>query len=86
MFITFKERYKNLAAIKSTEWDEPKMLIKIVLAYYDKNVDDIHILFLILPMFSNRYPIDINVSLFLIYYNYCLIKLIFVFILISKVF
>ncbi|XP_029341770.1 transformation/transcription domain-associated protein isoform X2 [Acyrthosiphon pisum] len=56
----YKERYKNLAAIKSTEWNEPKMLLKIVLAYYRDNNDEVFILFQILPVFSNRFPIDIN--------------------------
>lgn len=56
------------------------MLIKIVLAYYKQNVDEVFILFQILPMFSNRYPFDVNVSLFFIYYNFYHLQLIFVFI------
>lgn len=56
----YKERYKNLAAIKSTEWNEPKMLIKILLTYYRDNDDDVCILFQVLTVFSNRLPIDIN--------------------------
>jgi len=63
MFIIFfKERYKNLANIKSTEWDEPKMLLKIVLAYFKTNINEIFVLFQMLPMFSYRFPIDTNVS------------------------
>lgn len=38
------------------------MLLKIVLAYYRDNNDEVFILFQILPVFSNRFPIDINVS------------------------
>ncbi|VVC36854.1 Hypothetical protein CINCED_3A003660 [Cinara cedri] len=58
--IQYKDRYKNLAAIKLTEWDEPKMLLKIILIYFKSNVDQIFILFQLLPAFTSRFPIDIN--------------------------
>lgn len=38
------------------------MLIKILLTYYRDNDDDVCILFQVLTVFSNRLPIDINVS------------------------
>jgi len=60
--IFFKERYKNLAAIKSSEWNEPKILLKAIVAYYKNNNDEVFILFQVLPVFSYRFPIDINVS------------------------
>lgn len=63
----FKERFKNLAAIKSTEWDEPKMLLKIVLTYYRENLDEVIILFQLLPVFSYRFPVDVNVSFSFLY-------------------
>jgi len=66
MYFIFKERYKNLAAIKSTEWDEPKMLLKIVLTYFKNNIKEVGVLFQILPVFSYRFPVDINVSLFFV--------------------
>lgn len=74
-FYNFKERYKNLAAIKSTEWNEPKMLLKIILTYYRNHKDEVFILFQILSVFSNRFPIDINVSFIcylcvLIFFNF----------------
>lgn len=40
------------------------MLLKIILAYYKNNIDEIFILFQILPVFSYRFPVDINVSIF----------------------
>lgn len=64
-FFFFQERYKNLAAIKSSEWDEPKMLLKIVLAYFKNNIDEVCILFQMLPVFSHRFPVDIIVSFIL---------------------
>lgn len=63
LFLFFlKERFKNLAAIKSTEWDEPKMLLKIILIYFKANIDEVCILFQLLTVFSFRFPVDLNVS------------------------
>lgn len=45
------------------------MLLKVILAYYKNNIDEIFILFQILPVFSYRFPVDINVSyLFNLFY------------------
>lgn len=62
LFFFSQDRYKNLAAIKLTEWDEPKMLLKILLEYFKRNPHQTIVLFHLLPAFSCRFPVDINVS------------------------
>lgn len=74
-----KERYKNLAAIKSNKWSEPKMLLKIILTYFKNNIDEIYILFQMLPALSFRFPIDINVSFILLLSYYYFIHIYFYF-------
>jgi len=58
----FKERFKNIAAVQSTEWDEPKLILKIIIVYYRDHINEVFILFHLLLVFSMRFPIDINVS------------------------
>lgn len=56
----FKERFKNIAAVQSTEWDEPKLILKIIIVYYRDHINEVFILFHLLLVFSMRFPIDIN--------------------------
>ncbi|XP_025202207.1 transcription-associated protein 1-like [Melanaphis sacchari] len=58
--IKFKERFKNIAAVQSTEWDEPKLILKIIIVYYRDHTNEVFILFHLLFVFSMRFPIDIN--------------------------
>ncbi|XP_050530942.1 transcription-associated protein 1-like isoform X2 [Daktulosphaira vitifoliae] len=56
----YKDRYKNLSLIKSTEWDEPKMMLKILLEYFRNNREEIQLLFQLLTVFNCQYPTDIH--------------------------
>ncbi|XP_050420275.1 transformation/transcription domain-associated protein-like [Adelges cooleyi] len=56
----YKEKYNNLLLIKSTEWDEPKLLFKILLEYYKNNQEELYLLFQLLTIFTYRFPVDIH--------------------------